>query len=268
MSTANGDPAPSEIREDILAAIRRIHPGRIVDIDCDVDDSYLWNVYSEIQDGLSEIEGATLPYEREWEGNPDWEGRSNWDDDEDSWEDLPMEEELISSYHLFFLELTEVDFKFTIENDEDDEWEDDEDDEDDWDDEEGGRRRKGTGTVGCAVAVSVLTPFALIEFSDRVAFDDGSLSEPDIFSHVFDVGGEPVDMGAYFQESMGDRTVQRLASLREDITRILKTQGVTVVPAEEAKKPVPWLRPEEGVLAGAAGEELTVRDAFFFRSMG
>lgn len=52
--------------------------------------------------------------------------------------------------------------------------------------------------------------------------------------------------------------------LRSKISAILEKRGITVLPAEEWRKPVPWLRGGEETLAGLGGKPIRVLDAFFF----
>lgn len=56
-------------------------------------------------------------------------------------------------------------------------------------------------------------------------------------------------------------------SLRAKIAGILEGFGITVLPAEEWRKPAPWLRGTEETLIGVNGKPVRVLDAFFFESL-
>jgi hypothetical protein len=55
-----------------------------------------------------------------------------------------------------------------------------------------------------------------------------------------------------------------LKALRAEIVRVLGAFAVVVIPEEDLERPVRWLRASEDVMVG---EAITVRDAFFFRSV-
>jgi len=56
-------------------------------------------------------------------------------------------------------------------------------------------------------------------------------------------------------------------TLRAKIAAILDGFGITVLPAEEWRKPAPWLRGTEETLIGLDGKAIRVLDAFFFESV-
>ncbi len=97
-------------------------------------------------------------------------------------------------------------------------------------------------------------------------YEDGSRTIPDIFTSVFDFTGEPVDMEAYIRQLSGEEGVQALRELSNRIASVLKSCGISILPADEAEKPVPWLKPaEEVVIDPFQGETIKLKDAFFFR---
>ena len=55
--------------------------------------------------------------------------------------------------------------------------------------------------------------------------------------------------------------------MRAKIGVILEKCGITVLPAEEWRKPVPWLRGGEETLVGIEGRPVRVLDAFFFEEL-
>jgi len=58
-----------------------------------------------------------------------------------------------------------------------------------------------------------------------------------------------------------------LVSLRAKLSDMLENCGITVLPAEEWRKPVPWLRSAEDSLIGVEGKAIRVLDAFFFEDL-
>ena len=55
--------------------------------------------------------------------------------------------------------------------------------------------------------------------------------------------------------------------MRAKIGAILEKCGITVLPAEEWRKPVPGLRGGEDTLMGIQGRAVRVLDAFFFEDI-
>jgi hypothetical protein len=51
------------------------------------------------------------------------------------------------------------------------------------------------------------------------------------------------------------------------ISGILEKYGIAVLPAEEWRKPVPWLRADGDTLIGIEGKVIRVFDAFFFENL-
>lgn len=234
----------SNIQKDILEGIRKAFPDGLVEIAFDPDESYFFEVYPELEEKLSQIKGTNVLYEREWNPDPVWYHDSDPD------EDLPDWIEDVSSYHLFFLGLTGQKFQFETEDETPSE-----------DDEDELEKVAGTGTVGCSVGVSLIAPFALVTFNTYESFENGSQTIPDVQASIFTDAGAPIDTAFYYRERWGDEVFQALCALRNEILEILGSCGISLLPEEEANKPVPWLKPGEAFL----GENITVRDAFFFQ---
>src|ERR1035437_7841234 len=65
----------------------------------------------------------------------------------------------------------------------------------------------------------------------------------------------------------GAQAYQILGKLRAEISEILEKRGITVLPAEEWRKPVPGLHGGEDTIPGIEGRSIRVLDAFFFEEM-
>ena len=258
------------IRPDILEAIRAAWPNGVVempsplDLDFEDEDRYLAGVFEELRGGLSAIKGASIMYERESDGTSPEDSagapRMLWDDDDDdSWE-MGGFDEPNASYHLFFLGLTDPKLKFETESEEL---------VDHGEEPPDTQLVKGTGTVGCLVAVSLVAPLALIVPDQVEQYDDGSIPCPDIGPHVFHVNGGPVDMDEFIRVEHGQEAYDRICELRTEITTVLESVKIAVLPKDEAEKPIPWLKSEEAAWIGKenTGDETRVRHAFFFRGI-
>jgi hypothetical protein len=103
-------------------------------------------------------------------------------------------------------------------------------------------RISGTGKTSWVVAVSLLTPFAVIVMGDMVAFDDGNTTEAEIESYGQTPDGELIDPEKNFREVYGARAYKNIVSLRAKIADNLERFGIAVLPAEEWQKPASWLR--------------------------
>jgi hypothetical protein len=55
--------------------------------------------------------------------------------------------------------------------------------------------------------------------------------------------------------------------LRAKIADILERFGIAVLPAEDWRKPAPWLRGTEETLIWMDGKAIRALDAFFFESL-
>jgi hypothetical protein len=253
----------STIREDLLEALDNAFPHDTIELWYSSDESYLDDVCEELRANLSQLETASLDYERDWQGDePRFEDMQGvlpfrfeeGDLDED--EPVPGDplEDLCYSYHLFFLGLKEDKFHYECENEI-------------LEEEDVRETVYGTGTVGCAIGISLFAPFAVIMPSSMETNDYGPSLYPDIDPCIFDLDFKPVDMTEHFREMIGDEGVQALGQLRTQIISILESFGIELLPDEEAEKPVPWLQVAEDVMIPkeSPDEVITLKDALFFR---
>lgn len=159
-------------------------------------------------------------------------------------EDPPDEIEQSRSYHTFFISPDGEGFTFEAETDgvTEPEFMTDDFAEAGWGEEPPVSQTSGSGRIGWVVAVSLLASFAVIELGDMVTFEDGSTTEPEIESCSQTTDGEFVDPEKDFREVYGARAYKTIVSLRAKIADILERFGIAVLPAEEWRKPAPWLR--------------------------
>lgn len=253
----------TNIRQDIVDVIESAFPDGILDMSIDFDGSYFRDVYPKLKAKLLEIKGACLNYERNPEGGLGgadesrfFEDLSEWDDETDSFEDLQVSDEFSSSYHLFFLGLTDEKYKFMCEDEE-------------LEDETTMKKVEGVLTIGCSVGVSLLAPFAIITLDSMEVYESSMHTIPDIEQHIFDQNGGAVDPDEYFRDMIGKKALQALHFLRIKITSILESFGIALFPVEEAHKTVSWLKAGEGVFVGKeiTSEVITVRQVLFFRGV-
>jgi len=250
-------PTNTNIRNDILEAIDRAFPGKIVEDTRDPDEEdYLCELYPRLQGELSRINGAAILYERDPSGLTGESGEFDWGEVADGEHEDPPESDHWSSYHLLFLGLTDKSFRYGCDGSLMDENGEEQDVE-------------GQGHIGCCVAVSLLAPFAIVKLSFLEEYEDGSYNYPDIEPSVFNPDMTPRDMDEHFREMFDDEGVQALHSLRDKAIQIIQTHPITVLPEEELRKPVPWLRAGDETFVGKEilGREITVQDAFFHRGL-
>ena len=253
----------TSLRRDVQEAVDRIWPDGIVEMPLDPDESYFIELHPKLSRALSRIRNTDLVYEREADGGPVW-----WEES-DREEDPPDEIERSRSYHTFFVS-PDGDF-FTFETEAEGitepEFMTDDFAEAGWGEEPPVSRISGSGRTGCVVAVSLLAPFAVIELGDMVTFEDGNTMEPEIESYGQTEDGELIDPEQNFREVYSASAYKTILSLRAKIAGILEGFGITVLPAEEWRKPVPWLRASEETLIGLDGRAIRVLDTFFFESL-
>jgi hypothetical protein len=251
----------ADLREDVREAIERAWPDGVLEMAFDSDESYFRDVYPKLGAAMQRIKGARLVHEREPDGGP------FWFDGSDPEEDPPDDHVRPRSYHLFFVcpEGEAFTYQCEIESPAEPVCE------EDWDENEVPMATletvAGSGRTGWAVAVSLLAPFAVITLSDMESFEDGSTTEPSIESHGYTETGQPVDEETAFREFKGEQAFEILLKLRGRICDILSRYGIGVLPEEEWRKPVPWLRADEEVLVGTMGEPIRVLDALFFEGL-
>jgi hypothetical protein len=253
----------TSLRRDVQEAIDRIWPDGIVEMSFDQDESYFFELHSRLSRALRRIRNARLVYEREADGGPVW-----WEES-DPEEDPPDEIERSRSYHTFFVSPDGEGFTFETEAEGviEPEFMTDDFAEAGWGEEPPVSRISGSGRTGWVVAVSLLAPFAAIELRDMVAFEDGSTTEAEIESYGQTADGELIDPAENFRKAYGAQAYKTIVTLRAKIADILEGFGITVLPAEEWRKPAPWLRGTEETLIGLDGRAIRVLDAFFFESL-
>lgn len=253
----------TSLRRDVQEAIDRIWPDGIVEISFDPDESYFVEIHSKLSRALRRIRNTDLVYEREADGGPVW-----WEESDPD-EDPPDEIERSRSYHTFFISPDGEGFTFETETEgvTEPEFMPDDFAEAGWGEEPPVSRISGSGRTGWVVVVSLLAPFAVIELGDMVTFEDGSTTEPEIESYGQTADGELIDPENNFREVYGARAYKTIVSLRAKVADILERFGIAVLPAEEWRKPAPWLRGTEETLIGLNGKAIRVLDAFFFESL-
>ena len=114
------------------------------------------------------------------------------------------------------------------------------------------------------VAVSLVAPFAAVTLGQMEVFENGSRSELDVEAHIFGSDGRKVDPSKHYRELVDEAGFTALRTLRADIVRVLEAFRVVVIPEGDLDRPVRWLRASADVVTG---ERISVRDAFFFRTV-
>jgi hypothetical protein len=94
--------------------------------------------------------------------------------------------------------------------------------------------------------------------------DDPPARRPDVEPHIFGLDGRKVNPEDHYRELVDRAVFGKLRTLRAEIVRVLGKYGITVIPEEVLDRPLRWLRAREDVIVG---ETVTVRDAFFVRSV-
>jgi hypothetical protein len=251
------------LRRDVQEAIDRVWPDGIVELSFDSDESYFCGVQKKLSRAFHRLRNARLVCEREADGEPAW-----WDQSDPD-EDPPDEIERSRSYHLFFVSPEGKAFTFETEAEgfSAPELVTKEFEEAGCGEEPPANQIPGTGRTGWLVAVSLLAPLAVIELGEVVAFEDGSTTEAEIEPSVETADGQPINLEDLFQKTTGARAYKSLVSLRARISAILEKYGIAVLPADEWRKPVPWLRAGEDTLIGIEGRVIRVLDAFFFEEL-
>jgi hypothetical protein len=252
------------LRADVREAIDRVWPDDIVELSFDPDESYFYEVHPKLLRAFRRIKNARPIYERDADGGPVWWGQS------DPEEDPPDEFERSRSYHLFFLSPEGEDFAFETEARGFAEPEplDEELEEGEWEDRLIETLISGTGRTGWVVGVSLVAPYAVIEFGEVKNFEDGSTVEPEIDVDAESVQGEPLNAEEAFRKTAGPRAYKILLNLRAKVAGILEKSGIAVLPEEEWRKPVPWLRGGADAMTSFEGRPVRVLDAFFFSEEG
>jgi hypothetical protein len=253
----------TSLRRDVQEALDRIWPDGVVEMTLDSDESYFVELHPKLSRALHHIRNTDLVYEREADGGPVW-----WEES-DPEEDPPDEFERSRSYHTFFVSPHGEGFTFETEEEgiTEPEFMTEDFREAGWGEEPPVSPISGSGRTGWVIAVSLLAPFAVIELGDRITFEDGSTTEPEIESCIQRPDGELIDAEKHFLEVCGARAYKTIASLRAKIADILERFGIAVLPADQWQKSAPGLRGTEETLIGLDGKAIRVLDAFFFESL-
>ena len=74
----------------------------------------------------------------------------------------------------------------------------------------------------------------------------------------------PINPEEHFRETASPRAYEILLKLRAKIAGFLEKSGIAVLPEEEWRKPVPWLRGGADTIPGIEGRPVRVLNAFFF----
>ncbi|MBI1876181.1 MAG: hypothetical protein HYS05_20130 [Acidobacteria bacterium] len=202
-------------------------------------------MYPKLKAALSHIPRSAIFYEQAPEGGPRWSETSNPDEDPPDWHDESC------SYCLFFVSSTGDRFKFATDTIEPD--------------EEGVERHfQGEGRIGYVVAVSLVAPFAVVTLDQMEVFENGSRSEPDVEPHIFGLDGRKLDPEDHYRELVDGAAFAALGALRAEIVRVLEQFAVVAIPQGDLDRRVRRLRASKDIIVG---EPITVRDAFFFRSV-
>lgn len=260
---ARSDRWGTRLRRDVREAIDRVRPNGVVEMSFDPHESYFSRLQPKLSRALGRMRNTCLVYEREADGGPVW-----WEES-DPEEDPPDEIGRTRSYHTFFVSPNGKTFTFETEAEgvTEPEFMTDDFAEAGWGEGPPVSRISGSGRTGWAVAVSLLAPFAVIELGDTVSFEDGSTTEAEIESYGETANGQRGDQEKNFREVQGAQAYKTIVGLRAKIADILEGFGITVLPAEEWRKPAPWLRGTEETLIGLDGKAIRVLDAFFFESL-
>lgn len=234
----------SQIRPDIAETIRKAFPDDVMALVMDIQESYLADVFPRLKTKLLEIDAASVLHERDPTGGPGWaagDGRLPPDPAPVAPIDRPK------SYYLFFLSPDDSRFR-PGDGDGDDLFQ----------------------AIGWSVALSVLAPFAMFTLT-CMERDSVTESNPDIVPEDMEdpESGKAIDVKTYCEKYLGEDGKRILDSLHREITAVLESFDLTVVPGEELDKVVPWLK-----LPGISGpqpqmpwRQIAVRDAFFFWGM-
>jgi len=250
----------ASLRKDVQEAIDRAWPAGLVELSFDPDESYFCEVNPKLSQALRRIPHAQLLQEREAEGRPIW-----WDNS-DPEEDPPDEHKHARSYHLFFISPEDAAFRFEAEAEgiAEPEFMTEEFAEAGWGEDPVMCPIAGSGRTGWVVAVSLVAPFAVIELCDVTSYEDGSTTEAEFEAYAKTEDGKQIDAEQHFRKTHDAQPYQTLVKLRARISDILQKRGITVLPAEEWRKPVPGLRGGEDTIPGIESKEVRVLDAFFF----
>jgi hypothetical protein len=238
----------TDIRPDLQRVIETVFPDDIVELPYEREEGELDELYETVRPKLLTLLGTGLFYEL-----PADDKAPTWDDDDDaSWDSYPIGD-VSYSYRRYFLGLADPKYQITEPDEE-------------MDENEHVVEVERTETLGCIVALCEFAPVAIVKLDSMGDSGEWGHTVPDICDHVFEPNGEPADPEAFFSEWFGTEAVAQAREMREAIVGELESLRITVIPGNEAKKAVPWLKAGEEVICESVsmGKPITVRDAFFF----
>ena len=106
-------------------------------------------------------------------------------------------------------------------------------------------------------------PVALVDFSDRALYEDGSSSGPDIEQCIVSgKSGERVTPEDCYRNVFGAEAFEKIETLRAKVVAVLRKRGLAVLDEWVLGLPVPGLTAGKEVFVE---KPIRVRDAFFFR---
>jgi hypothetical protein len=238
-------------------ALEKAWPSGIVEV-VDRKESYLAEILPRLTRGLAKLKKTKPLYERSAKGEPIGE--------------LPVDERGPSaSYHFYFVSPAGSMFEYSTEAEEViGEFEFDEEELEHTPlnelEELPTRTIPGKGWYGWAVGVSYVAPYAEASLQSRVMYDDGSKAEPELQCYAENEEGSLIPTrDAVLAGPEGAKAVEALDRLLMEIQKVLEQHGIVIIPEDECRKLVPWLRPGDEVFLGFMDKSLAVRDAFFFQ---
>jgi hypothetical protein len=240
--------AATRIPATVAALIKKTWPGGVIE-EFDTGESDFREIQAKLERDLRKIRGASL----RWQTEP--EEPVYGDDDYD--DEPPLDREF-QSYHVFFVVPDGDEFRYETEGET---VEPPEDPEEEWIE----ATVPGEGLIGCAAAVCLAAPVAVVGFSDRSQYEDGTSAGADINQCIVsDKSGERVTPEAYYRSQLSPEAFKKLESLRAKIVAVLQKHRLAVLDESILDLPVRGLKAIEEV---CVEKPIRVRDAFFFRGM-
>jgi hypothetical protein len=226
------------VPQDVADAIAESWPDGVVE-EFDSDESYFYDIREDLERDLMRIRGVG-----EWWQTPEYYFDYNLDDDGELTAGREFE-----SYRMYFLGSKGDKFTFNTDIDsleiaEEDPF------------EEVTVKVAGHGWYGCGITISLVSPFAVLNFAEFVEFEDGSEPLIETFACSMKEAAQVKELGP------AERA--KLEKLRSAIARVLKMHHLTLLDPDILDVPVPDLKADEDVFLEPP---LVVADAFFFRGV-
>jgi hypothetical protein len=115
------------------------------------------------------------------------------------------------------------------------------------------------------VGLSLVAPFAAVDFNVMERFEDGSFTEPDLFPSVFSEGSaESSGLSDHLRNLLDPSAWRRLVAFRKRIVKTVDSRRIRVLEENELRRPLCFLRFSDDVIP--IDVEPTVRSALFFRT--